>query len=152
MENNGPVLVKKKTGRPKKRLSDIPAHWKKIVIDEMSKGASIDEITTLLNISYQVYYRLLEEEPEFAETIKRGKQLSKAWWLREGRENLHSDPKTFSPTLWYMNMKNRFGWCDRQETNVNIQVPTSITIPQKDKTIRLLPPKKALTEAEGHEE
>lgn len=139
MENT-PELVKKKIGRPKKQLKDLPGNWKKIVLDEMKEGASIDEITTLLGISYDVYYRLLKEEEDFTETIKRGKQLSKAWWMRQGRLNLFTDPKSFSFTGWYMNMKNRFGWTDKQETNVNINVPTSIMIPQKEKTIRLVPP------------
>jgi hypothetical protein len=142
MNNNNPILVKHEGGRPKKQLKDLPAGWKDTIIEIMRVGGSLDEIKALLNISNDLYERFMDEEPEFSETVKRGKQLSKAWWMAEGRNNLHS--KTFSPVLWYMNMKNRFGWADRQETNINIQVPTSITIPQEDKIIKLLPPKKVL--------
>lgn len=143
-----PVVAKNKGGRPKKTIESLHLNWKKIILDNMAEGASLEEIMTLLDISDRLYDRYMREEEEFSNTIKRGKQLSKAWWLKQGRLNLFSDPKSFSPTLWYMNMKNRFGWTDKQETNVNIQVPTSITIPQKGKTIRLLPPKKALAGAD----
>ncbi len=135
-----PELVKNKGGRPKKTLKELPANWKSSVLDQMKEGASIEEITCLLGISYPTYDRLCREEPEFSETIKRGKQLSKAWWMKQGRLNLFTDPKSFSYTGWYMNMKNRFGWTDKQETNVNINIPTSVMIPQKEKTIRLVPP------------
>jgi len=132
--------LKKIFGRPPKTLKDFPPDWQQIILDEMSNGASLEEIKVYLGISNDLFYRFLKEEIDFSETIAWGKQLSKAWWMRMGRINLWN--RKFNCRLWYMNMKNRWGWTDKQETNVNIQVPTSIIIPQKEKTIRLLPPEK----------
>ena len=103
-------------GRPKKDLSELPKDWYTQVLSEMQQGASLEEIKTLLNISNDLHTRWMKDEEEYSETIKRGIELSKAWWMKQGRANLQN--KDFSATLWYMNMKNRFGWKDKSETDI----------------------------------
>ena len=90
------------------------------VIPLLKEGASIEEIGLELNIGYSTIYEYMEKFPDFAEAIKKGREFSKGWWLREGRKSLRD--KDFSPTLWYMNMKNRFGWTDKQESNINANI------------------------------
>jgi hypothetical protein len=58
----------------------------------------------------------MKENDEFSITIKKGRMLSESWWNKSGRKNLKE--KDFSYTGWYMNMKNRFGWRDKQETTL----------------------------------
>ena len=112
-------------GRPMKTLAELPEDWYNYVLTEMSQGASLEEIKAYLSVSNDVHTRWMNEEKEYMETIKRGLELSKAWWMKKGRIELSN--KEFSATLWYMNMKNRFGWKDRQDVTTNDKdLPTPI--------------------------
>lgn len=106
-------------GRPKEDLSSLPTNWKEEILELYKEGASDVEVKALIcsyrdSMSNDLWERWMKEEPEFSETIKRGKLLSNAWWEKHGRTELQN--KEFNYTGWYMNMKNRFGWADKQET------------------------------------
>lgn len=108
-------------GRTKDKVEDekdFPDNWQSIITDLYSVGGSDVEVKSLIcswrgSISNDLWDRWIKEEPEFSETIKKGKLLSEAWWVKIGREKL-SDNR-FNYTGWYMQMKNRFGWRDRTE-------------------------------------
>jgi len=110
-----------KVGRPKESLESLPDNWHEEVLELYSEGAADVEIKALIyewrnNFSNNLWDRWMEEEQEFWETIKKGRMLSESWWNKSGRKNLKE--KDFSYTGWYMNMKNRFGWRDKQETTL----------------------------------
>lgn len=110
---------KPKIGRPTKYRPEMCNR----VIDLMAQGTSLFEVAADLGISEDTLYRWKKERSSFSEAIKRGGLLSRAWWERKGRVNLEN--KDFSSTLWYMNMKNRFGWADKieqkQDTTIKIE-------------------------------
>lgn len=123
-------IKKKEMGRPKEDLSSLPDNWKDEVLECYNVGGSDEEIKAKIYIwrnsfSNDLWDRWMKEEPNFSETIKKGRVLSSRWWLKEGRSNLKD--KEFNYTGWYMNMKNRFGWADKKEikqenTNKNMEV------------------------------
>lgn len=102
--------------RPKKTLTDLPKGWEKTIEKMMSEGAGRDEVTAELGISNDLFTRFFKEEKEFSEAIKRGVEKCYAWWLKQGRVNLQN--RQFNYVGWYMNMKNRFQWRDKIDTDI----------------------------------
>lgn len=97
-----------KVGRPTK----YNPKYCDTVIKEMSEGASLTEVAGELGICKDTLYQWQKEHSEFSDAIKKGVQLSEQWWQKVGRKSLWD--KEFNYTGWYMNMKNRFGWTDKQ--------------------------------------
>lgn len=114
--------------RPLETLESLPDNWYNDVLDLYKEGASDVEIKALIyqwrgSYSNNLWDRWMEDYPEFWETIKTGRLLAEAWWSRNGRTNLEN--KDFSYTGWYMQMKNRYGWTDRQDlTTQGEKLPT----------------------------
>lgn len=64
-----------------------------------------------LCMSNDLWYDLIEREPEFSEAVKEGQGLAQAWWERQGRTNLTTyEGVKFNTTLWIVNMRNRFAF------------------------------------------
>ena len=118
MENKDEILAKNSGGRPKKSIDLLPQDWQEAILELYNQGGSDKEVKALIyswmgSFSNDLWDRWVKEEERFSETIKKGKILSEAWWVKQGRSNLLQ--KDFNATLWYMNMKNRFGWADSQK-------------------------------------
>jgi hypothetical protein len=108
----------------------FPDTWQRQILELYSDGASDVEIKALIHdwrgsFSNDLWDRWMKEEPNFSETIKKGRMLCEAWWQRHGRKNLTN--KDFSYTGWYMNMKNRFGWADNQKTQTEIKTEIDLS-------------------------
>ncbi len=119
-----------KVGRPLITIDDLPEGWESTIISLSSEGASIVELSVELDISRDTFYALAERDNKFFDTVKKCKELCEAWWKKKGRTEL--DNKDFSYTGWYMNMKNRFGWADKQEIKEEKKIETTVDYSKLD--------------------
>ena len=121
-----------KVGRPIS-IFDLPEGWHIEVLDLYKNGAADIEVKAFIyeirgSFSNDLWDRWLVDEPQFSETIKTGKMISEAWWVKNGRSNLNNN--AFSYTGWYMNMKNRFGWKDKSEVDQTLKLePINMIMP-----------------------
>jgi len=103
-----------------------------IVMNLMYEGASIVEVCHELKICKQTFYNWCKEHDMFLDSKKRGVDFSEGWWCKQGRIQLEN--KEFNSTLFYMNMKNRFGWADKVESKTDVSLnkpePLQFTSPE----------------------
>lgn len=118
-------------GRPKKYKPEMC----EAVIAHMSQGAGLYEVAAEIGIHMDTLSEWKNPEStyyikEFSEAIKTGEHLSRAWWEKTGRENLIEEHKgsRLNAGLWFMNMKNRFGWADKQEIKQELSGNVTVNV------------------------
>lgn len=103
MKNTNPV------GRPLKTLKDLPTNWK-LICREMGQEGHFDvDLRVKLGITKETFYSLMENEPEFYETVQEFRELSHTWWSsipRKGFKN--GESKNLNSNLYSLIMRNRF--------------------------------------------
>jgi hypothetical protein len=93
--------------------------WDRIVLENYAKGASDEEVAYELKITMRKFNDLYATNNAFMEAVDTGRGWAKAFWLKIGRESLND--RTFNGTVWYNNMKNRWGWADKSEVSDKTQ-------------------------------
>jgi len=104
-----------KVGRKPKYRPEMCEIAKQSLADGYSKEATAG----ILGVGKTVLYEWIAQKPEFADAIEQGESLSQQWWEDKGREACADG--NINATVWSMNMKNRFGWKDKSETDVNVK-------------------------------
>ena len=83
--------------------------------EHMREGGSIEEFAGEIEVARRTLYTWFQEHPEFQEAREVGIELSYRWWMREGKKGLwlYKDGPNLNTTFWFMNMRNRFGWTNK---------------------------------------
>lgn len=97
-------------------LAKLPQGWEKTLAAEYMAGASDIEVMAELRITKGLFDKLYSDPSTsvFKEVVDFGRMMQKAWWYKAGRLNLSN--RQFNGNLWYMVMKNRFGWSEKTTT------------------------------------
>lgn len=99
-------------------------------------GASDMEICKILRMTYSEFQEKYDSNLAFRKVVDIGRMMQQAWWLEQGRHNIHNSK--FNTSLWMFNMKNRFGWADKTET-VNQDLGPQSLDELKQKLVKMLP-------------
>jgi hypothetical protein len=86
------------------------------MLELAADGASAVELRCEVGrISVDLWDRWIREDPQYSETVKECKALCEMWWEKQGRK-MAAGTADGNATVWIFNMKNRFGWKDKTET------------------------------------
>lgn len=106
---------KRPIGRPRTTIDSLPDDWESIMREASQEGASAVELRCLLGIGDTGWETLIADNEYFYRTVKECKALCQVWWERQGRK-MSAGEAEGNATVWIFNMKNRFGWRDKTET------------------------------------
>lgn len=98
-----------------------------MLIEHMARGYSFESFAGFTGHSKQTLYEWAAKFEEFGDAKSQGTSLSRLFWERLGIEHIlnineteyekgasRSKSKSLNSTVWIFNMKNRFGWRDKQ--------------------------------------
>lgn len=96
-----------------KKFDDLPKDWKDKFAEKGQEGCSDQTIYTSVGLSRNYHQRLLESSEEYREVFEYAQDLSRAWWIDEGRKLLHD--RNANTAVYNAHMKNRLGWMHTSE-------------------------------------
>lgn len=100
-----------------------PTKYKKAfcdqLIDHMAKGYSFESFAGLIGVQRATIYNWVEKHPQFLDAKNTAFEKSRLFWERIGVAGTTGKLPGWNPTGWIFNMKNRFNWRDKIETEQN---------------------------------
>lgn len=102
-----------------KNFDKLPKGWEETIAKAYADGYSDIEVKALLRMTTGIWDSLYNDPvvSSFKQIVDFGRTLSKAWWIGKARKNVEN--KQFNAALWYMVMKNQFGWSDKTTTTLS---------------------------------
>ena len=114
-EKGRPITTKKKPiGRP----TEYDPAFCDVVIEKMAEGFSKEATAGYLNICKDTLYKWAAKHKDFADAIALGETKSQLLWEKTLVDyRVHTkNGSQINSQVFNLNMKNRFGWTDKQET------------------------------------
>lgn len=85
-----------------------------LLIAHMSQGLSFESFASTAQVNRDTLYSWCQHHADFSDAKKRGEAVSLLFWERLGIDASQGRLPGFSAAAWIFNMKNRFGWRDKQ--------------------------------------
>ena len=122
-------IGKNPMGRPPKTLKDLPENWETKMIEMGNEGMFDIDAIVWLGIGSQLFYKWVDENKHFSNTINEMRQLSHTWWASIPRKGFkEGKSKDLNSNLWSLIMRNKFSWHGRTRT-FNLREHSNKTAP-----------------------
>lgn len=118
----------KKVGRPTKYKPE----YCQMLIAHMNKGLSFESFAGVIDTTKKTLYSWTEEYQEFLNAKEIGTEKSRIFWENLGVNHIinrsdsefqgGSSSRSLNASVWIFNMKNRFGWRDKQPGEADVVV------------------------------
>lgn len=108
------------------------------LIEHMAEGLSFESFAGIIEVNRDSLYEWIKVHQEFSDAKKIAVDKSLHFWEKLGLNNIinisesesqgegfgRSSSRSLNSSVWIFNMKNRFGWRDKQpdEDSININV------------------------------
>lgn len=102
-----------KFGRPSK----YKRKYNLLAFDLLTKGYSKEAVAGKIGISKQCFYEWVQKYQDFGDAVQRGESASQFYWEDLGMLGTLGQIKGFNASSWMFNMKNRFGWSEKVDSN-----------------------------------
>jgi hypothetical protein len=102
-------------GRPSKYKEE----YCKMLEEHMGTGLSFESFGGKIDVCEDTLFEWKKVHPDFSESYKRGRLKSMLHWEEMGHDMVLAGQG--NATCWIFNMKNRFGWKDKTEQDLNVK-------------------------------
>lgn len=140
---------KRGRGRPKYTTMDALVHrgkvlptWKEDIIQMGNEGKNKTYFINYLGISRETFYRIMERDPIFLDTIKKAMGLSEMWWVERLRVGFNNETSgKVNATLWKYYMENVYRDSWKTEQNIDITSKGDKISPDNNIIVEIVKPK-----------
>ncbi len=132
----------KVTGRPETNPEDYNPNWQEEMIAAYALGKSDThcKVNCFNNhiVSNDLWDRWIAEKNDFSETVKKGHNLSMAWWENVSQKHADGSKQNANATSLIFNMCNRFRNDYQQRQTVEQTTKHSLDVDNLDELRELL--------------
>jgi hypothetical protein len=112
------MSAKRKVGRP----TTYKPEYCEMLVEHMKDGLSFESFAAVVNVNRDTVHEWKRVHPEFSESKNRGEAQSMIWWEKLGRAAAAGKVPNFNAAVFIFSMKNKFGWRDRIDANIQVDV------------------------------
>lgn len=104
-------------GRPSKYKPE----YCQMLVDHMASGLSFESFAAVIDVNRDTLWEWLKVHEDFSDSQKVASDKCRLFWEKLGINEImnvseyQGGSKSLNSTVWIFNMKNRFGWRDKQE-------------------------------------